>query len=1455
MNIIEKTQLFSTEKFQKTIKYWKDIIIEEYSAVSIFPNSANKKSKKIKSYSFNLTIKQYNMLCMICKNNISMFTYLFTIYSLLVYKIKGVKKFLFASPQLKKTNESYNKLLGIPVNFNSGETFRELLLFNKDSIGNTYKNNIYPLHEIDDLAQGFNDSSLVKNIVLFSELHCEKYIKEIEEFTEHEMSFRFVKVHDTIQCELRYNSAKYDEFAIQQICKMFSEILSQTLNNIDINIKDINSVEEKKIPEFYIDKSKLKNIVTIFEEQVELYPNKTSVVCPTDMSNIYDKYNITQKSVSADTTSIIYNRYSYKELNEKANQLAHQLSKIGVKKNSIVALILNPSIEMMVSILAVLKAGGAFLPIDPDFPVNRINFMLSDSKSKVLITQDYLSNQFDFTEEIIDIDNIDLSDEPDTNLCKNISQEHLVYMIYTSGTTGQPKGVMLKHENISNYTKWFCDCYEINEKDKTALLSSYAFDLGYTSLFTSIQRGAEIHLIPKDIYTSMSLFINYLKSEELTYLKLTPSLFSVLVDNEAFSSLKLSSLKNVILGGEKIQIKDVKAAYKLCKGLLITNHYGPTEATIGCIAYQMDRSEIDKLNEETTNNSIIGYPIRNTHVQILNHENQILPEGLPGELCIMGSGLAKGYLNQDKLTNERFILDKKNSSEKIYKTGDLGRKLADGKIEFLGRIDNQLKINGYRVELNEVENSLNKLNFIDQSVVVPKSDKDQNTLLYAYYKSKLNSVSGANNNNRKLSSLSNDLKISNKSENNNYLTERLIKNKSLRQNEIILSKEEVDQITSEIGHEILSKYNDKYSLSFNEKVRYKRQLLLKDWGIHGQEKLKSTKVFVAGAGGGASPTVIQLALAGFGTIVICDFDTVELSNLNRQVLHNESRIGMNKALSAQQSIREINPNVQVVPITEKLTKDNVFEMVGDCDMIFDMFDGQQDKFILSECAIVKGIPHFISAMTDLNSYACVFHSPHTPCFHCMFDREKLDILIGGMKGNVEDYEKVPLAVVATSLFQSSSIVVNEAIKYVLDPANVAYNKYFYINQRGDNDLSDSPSYQSMIFAYSDHFRKICKEQGFDWEKGGWRGKFMEELEITQNPDCKMCSTQDHPYEFSINTKSHNKQSTKYPFNEQTMNSGCIAIILDNVKDIALCLLSSLKINLPIILLDKDDDQKNLLKELNDSNTRVLLTKSENLKLSEDLVNDLNRNIAIVNIDDINTNSKNKNVNIELNTSLAAYYKNNNNEEITISERREELRDVISFLHNYRKHCTEQLDVYLDSIGMQKSEKLLLLLYNKLLKNGSVFDVSDLETLSKSVDSRIKDELLKELPHYMIPSHFIELQNFPITPNGKIDLKALPSIEFKSIDDYVAPSNETEKKLIEIWSDVLNIPKESISVKANFFTLGGHSLRATVLISKISKEFNVEISLENIFELSTISEQAMVIFNLNEQDKVVKEFEI
>jgi amino acid adenylation domain-containing protein len=1083
---------------------------------------------------------------------------------------------------------------------------------------------------------------------------------------------------------------------------------------------------------------------------------------------------------------------TYEQLDKKANQLSHLLTARGGTSGSIVGMMLTPSVKIPLAILAVLKAGCAYLPIDFNSPPERIKYMLADSNARILVSE---VSEVGWGAEVVKPS--ELSEEfptHSTHPTPPIDPTHLCYVIYTSGTTGQPKGVLLSHRSLVNYVHWLTQEAGLTQQDNALLTSSIAFDLGYSSLYPPLLNGACLHIIPRETYLMADQMLNYIQRNHITYLKVTPSLFSVIVRSSEFSPATCRCLRLVVMGGEPIQIEDVEKAHQICDYIEIINHYGPTEATIGCIAQFIPFDKFESYKENPT----IGKPIYNTNIYILGKHLNLLPVGIPGELCISGTCLARGYLNHPELTTEKFNQDfqdyQDDQDEKIkqkfcggpggisprflkeppgrrrhniYKTGDLARWLPDGTIEFLGRIDNQVKIRGYRIELGEIEHHLIHHPRVKEAVVTHRDNLSGGKYLCAYFVPQKESPG---------------LKAS------MPIPEELAELMELKEEKTILQavhrfeqqvaehpdKIAIQSTNNPVTYDTLNRNatritrlinresQNRCPLSKEEKTRYERQMLLDGWGIKSQEKLKSTTVFVAGAGGGASPTITQLALAGFGTIIVCDYDEVELSNLNRQFLHDESRIGMNKALSAKMTINRLNPNVKVIAHTEKLTRENVFDLVGDASIIFDMFDGLESKFVLSEYAVARQIPHIISAMTELSSYTAIFHSPHTACYHCLYDKEKFDA-IDLIKGKVKNYETNPLHVVASSLFTSTGFAVTEAIKIVLGFENPAYNKFFFFNQKASKNIIHTRGYKMMTYPFSSHFREISMEQGFDWEKG-WDGNFIVELNTKPDPNCPVCSRRDKkhsllpeptPKKKSISTKDKTPEANPFTQCKQTA-----ALLLDmdmeveNENHLAEALLGTLKAGKTFVLLDPVYSRERLIERLEDSNARLILTTAKDLSLAEQLRDSVDKRIPIITLDD----------------------SGEGHEKIPGENRKEEIE-----------------------IG-------------------------------------IKEYLLQKLPNYMVPSYFVQLEKMPLTPNGKINRSALPEPETGVPDGkFEAPINKFEKKLARIWSEVLGIKNEKIGTATSFFELGGDSLKLIMLVSEIYKEFGIEMSITQLFDKPKIKE--------------------
>jgi amino acid adenylation domain-containing protein len=454
-----------------------------------------------------------------------------------------------------------------------------------------------------------------------------------------------------------------------------------------------------------------KCVHELFEEQVRKTPDAVAVVFQ-DMS------------------------LSYAELNRRANQLAHYLRGLGVKPDARLAICVERGFEMIVGLLAVLKAGGAYVPLDPAYPRERLRYMLADSAPVALLTQGHLKGLFPEASDALPV--INLADEappwkeqPETDPDRagaGLSAGHLAYVIYTSGSTGSPKGVMVEHGSLSNYLLWAKDAYYRQDGSGSPAVHSIGFDGLITTLFGPIICGQTLTLLPRGTEIESLAKPGSSRTVPYSLLKLTPSHLKLL--NRAISLEETQApARTLMIGGETLIPSDVLFWQRRFPGVRLVNHFGPTETTVGCCTF-----EIAELATET--NSIpIGRPIANTRIYILDSQGEPVPVGVTGELYIGGAGVARGYLNRPELTAERFLADPfvADGQARMYKTGDLGRWLPEGTIEFVGRNDFQVKMRGFRIELGEIEASLREHGGIREAVVLAREDRAGEKRLVAYY--------------------------------------------------------------------------------------------------------------------------------------------------------------------------------------------------------------------------------------------------------------------------------------------------------------------------------------------------------------------------------------------------------------------------------------------------------------------------------------------------------------------------------------------------------------------------------------------------------------------------------------------------------------------------------------------------------------------------------------------------
>ncbi|WP_033404784.1 non-ribosomal peptide synthetase, partial [Paenibacillus fonticola] len=441
-----------------------------------------------------------------------------------------------------------------------------------------------------------------------------------------------------------------------------------------------------------------KTIHQLFEEQVERTPDKAAV--------IYEGSQLT-----------------YRELNERANQLARTLRVRGVQVDDRVAIMAERSLEMIVGIFGILKAGGAYVPIDPEYPAERIRYMLEDSGATLLLSQIRLLKEVPLEISCIDLNDNQAYDSDDSNLGVTVQPQSLAYLIYTSGTTGLPKGAMITQQGLVNYIWWAKKVYVAEDHLDFPLYSSISFDLTVTSVFTPLMTGSSIRIYEGT--DKVSLIRRIVEENQVDILKLTPTHLSLIQEMNLSSK---SKIRKLIVGGENLSTSLANKITEMFNGRIeIFNEYGPTETVVGCMIYRYDVAATD-----TRESVPIGVPADNVKIYLLNSHHQFLPKGVLGEIYIAGDGVALGYLNKPELTAEKFVANPFEPGERMYRTGDLARWLPDGNIEYLGRIDHQVKIRGYRIELGEIEAQLLKVESVREAVVVARETEEGQKDLCAY---------------------------------------------------------------------------------------------------------------------------------------------------------------------------------------------------------------------------------------------------------------------------------------------------------------------------------------------------------------------------------------------------------------------------------------------------------------------------------------------------------------------------------------------------------------------------------------------------------------------------------------------------------------------------------------------------------------------------------------------------
>lgn len=725
-----QNQGFGKEEIKKQESYWLSKFSGEIPVLNLpldYPRPSLQ-SFEGDRIDFNIDSKCTKIIKdTVAETGTTLYMILLAASNILLSKYSCGEDIIIGSPIAGRNHDELQNVMGMFVNtlamrnFPKGnKTFRSFLEEVKENAMEAYENQEYPFEEIVNNLELERDTS--RNAlfdVMFSMQNMNVASKSIEglKFTpkilknhiaKFDLTISAEEIEDSIAISIEYCTKLFKRDTIEKMGRHFTNILMESVKALDAKISEIEMlcIEEKKEILYSFNHvkgeyDKSKKLQELFEEQVKKTPQQLALI-------------IEEKE------------YTYAEINKKANQLAGKLREKGVTANGIVGIMVEPSVETFIGILGILKAGGAYLPIDPEYPQERIAYVLQDSGAEILLSYVKLTEKICFNGTTINLKDITLYEGEDRNLENINASEDLAYVIYTSGSTGAPKGVMIEHRNIVNQIMVLKNICKFDDSLRHVLLYKMTFDVSVQQIFVSLTSGAKLFVPSEGIRNNMNQFWEFVHQNKINIIDTVPSFAEALIEHGDLS--KKEHFKYFILGADtfsKNLYDRLKDAFSIGQ---IINAYGPTEATINATLYPCNERELDKTVP-------IGKPLPNYRICIMDKYNSLVPVGVPGELCIGGVGVGRGYLNRPELTAEKFIVNPFIEGERLYKTGDLAKWLPNGNVEFLGRIDNQVKIRGFRIELGEIESQILKHSAIKETIVIDQADEKGNKYLCGYFTS------------------------------------------------------------------------------------------------------------------------------------------------------------------------------------------------------------------------------------------------------------------------------------------------------------------------------------------------------------------------------------------------------------------------------------------------------------------------------------------------------------------------------------------------------------------------------------------------------------------------------------------------------------------------------------------------------------------------------------------------
>lgn len=1325
----------------------------------------------------------------------------------LIYRYTNSEDIAVISPVYERmvSEETINNFIFIRDAVSGSMSFKDLLVQVKQSVVEAYENQDYPAEKL--LEYLFETTSGPK-ADLITDIGCSLRSIHDEIDINHlglSLFFSFSREGDRLSGSIVFDLNTYEKCYIERLSGHFLSLLERVMGDIEIKIPDIS----------FLSKEEKKELLYDFNSSTADLPGDQTIF------HLFEK----QAKRTPDRIAVTFNgeNLAYRRLNEEAAQLAVLLRGKGIKKDQLAGILLIRTPAMIVSMLAVWNAGGAYIPLDVNYPVKRIIGILNDSRAAVLLTHSRHINSI-FREEyqgsIINVDSEEYEEtgyrgvsNSDLALCVN----DLAYVIYTSGSTGHPKGVMVEHTGMVNHIQAKINDLQISENSIVVQNASHTFDISVWQFFTALTLGGRTIIYTEELVLDLDRFLAQLIKDRVTILEVVPSYLSVMLDMLALKFLNFRFLKYLLVTGEVLRPNLVNSWFEKYPGIKIVNAYGPTEASDDITHYVMDKAvDVEQIP--------IGRPLQNINIYIVDNNMNLCPIGVKGEICVSGICVGRGYLYDDERTMRVFLKDpfKKDKELRLYKTGDLGYWLPGGTIEFLGRKDYQVKIRGFRIELGEIEAVLSKHASIKEVVVIDKEDEQGNNYLCAYIVpvgifnvggiknhltenlpdymipahfvelKKIPLTSNGKIDRKALADIAPDnspglpyisvemLKLAGETVEKSFVEKNAIEEKP--QTEHLLSREEKERILYFFNdtnaefpkdksiHKLFEVQAEKTPgavsvvvkeerITFREINRRSNHLARL---LRAKGVTPNTPVAVMLENSITMITGILGILKAAGAILPID---IEYPLKRKQLMLDDS--GTRLLISRKTYIDNAADQVEFIDMEKAVPGENdagnLEHLNQPADWAFIMYTsgstGKPKGSGIHHGGFTNLIDWFVKAFTIKPDDAFLLTTS------IGFDLTLKNIFAPLVTGGT-------LTLTASNYFDPSLVL-----------REISRNQITCINL--------TPSMCRPLMEYKDEIEKLVSLRY-----------------LFQGGEAMVVA----PLKQWIESVYFNAELVN-AYGPSECTSVCSLFSIENPRDFY-------------------ERPVPIGKPINNMRLYILDThflpvpvgvQGELFVAGEGVSNGYLNNSPLTSEKFVTVSGIGPDIRLYRTGDLVRWLPDGNIEFLGRVDHQVKVRGLRIELGEIETLLLSHDDIKEAVVIARENEE-----GNKYLCACVVSENDLLET-------EIREYLSQELPLYMLPEYFVRLEAMPLTPNGKIDRKLLtvPDIWIKKGFEIEPPANETEKKLVEIWHEVLGITRDKIGVKANFFDLGGHSLKATIMAARIHKEMNVKLPLVEVFKSPTI----------------------